>query len=386
MTTAPRRPRIGVDFHTFDGIFQGSRSHLLGLYQAAIEQAPEIDFHLLLAEPERLLQEHPCFGAPNVKLARMPATNGVVRLAWQLPRLQKQLGLDLMHLQYRLPLWTSGPCAVTIHDVLFESHPQFFSKAFVQVARLSSRDAIRRSALLFTVSEFSRQQMAQAYGVNTHRIGVTHNGVDTQRFRPRQGEADGLQALKRHGLTSGGYLCIVGRLEPRKNHVNLVKAYAALPEPRPPLVIIGQRDFAFEAVFAEVKRLNLGEAVRFLERVGDEELPALIRHSAAFVYPTWAEGFGMPVLEAMACGVPVVTSNNTSLPEVAGDVAWMSMPDDVASITQAMHSALNEPEAAKAARVQRGIERAERFGWAQSARVLVKAYREQLRLTMGGPR
>lgn len=378
MTLPLRRPRIGVDFHTFDGIFQGSRSHLLGLYEAAIAQASEIDFYLMLAEPERLLQDHPCFDAPNVKLVRMPATNGVMRLAWQLPRLQGRLGLDLMHVQYRLPLWTSGPCAVTIHDVLFESHPQFFSKAFVHIARLSSRDAIRRASLLFTVSEFSRQQMAQAYGVSPSRIGVTHNGVDTQRFRPRQGASDGPQALERHGLQSGGYLCIVGRLEPRKNHVNLVKAYAALPEPRPALLIIGQRDFAFEAVFAEVKRLNLGDAVRFLEKVGDEELPILIRHAAAFVYPTWAEGFGMPVLEAMACGVPVVTSNNTSLPEVAGDVAWLSMPDDVASITQAMTRALNEPEVAKAARLQRGIERAARFSWDQSAAMLLQAFRQHL--------
>ncbi len=377
-STPARRPRIGVDFHTFDGIFQGSRSHLLGLYQAAIAQAPDIDFHLMLAEPERLLQEHPCFAAPNVKLVRMPATHGLVRLVWQLPRLQKQLDLDLMHLQYRLPLWTSGPCVCTIHDVLFESHPRFFSKAFVHLARISSRDAIRRAALLLTVSGFSRQQMADAYGVDPARIGVTHNGVDTQRFRPRQGAEDGLQALQRHGLQSGGYLCIVGRLEPRKNHVNLIKAYAALPAPRPTLLIVGQRDFAFESAFAEVRALGLGDSVRFLEKVGDEDLPALIRHAAAFVYPTWAEGFGMPVLEAMACGVPVVTSNNTSLPEVAGDVAWMSMPDDVPSITRAIASALNEPEPSKSARIQRGIERAAQFSWAQSAAVLVQALRRLL--------
>ncbi len=378
MSTSHRRPRIGVDFHTFDGIFQGSRSHLLGLYQAAIEQAPELDFYLLLAEPERLLREHPAFAAANVHLVHMPARNGLLRLAWQLPRLQKRLGLDIFHLQYRLPLWTHGACACTIHDVLFESHPQFFSRAFVQVARLSSRDAIRRSALLFTVSAFSRQQMAQAYGVSSQAIAVTHNGVDTQRFRPAHEGPQDQAALVRHGLASGGYLCIVGRLEPRKNHTNLVRAYAALPAPRPPLVIVGQRDFAFEGVFAEVERLGLVKDVRFLESVGDDELPALIRHAAAFVYPTWAEGFGMPVLEAMASGVPVVTSNNTSLPEVAGQVAWMSMPDDVASITRAMAHALAEPPQEKARRLQEGIERAARFSWARSAAVLVEAFRAQL--------
>lgn len=375
MSTVHRRPRIGVDLHTFDGIFQGSRSHLLGLYQAAIAQSPDLDFYLLLDEPDRLLREYPAFDVPHVHAVRMPARNSVLRLAWQLPRLQKRLGLDLLHLQYRLPLWTQGACACTIHDVLFESHPQFFSKTFVQLARLSSRDAIRRSALLLTVSEFSRQQMGVAYGVDTARIAVTHNGVDRQRFRPGP---DGLETLQRHGLRSGGYLCIVGRLEPRKNHVNLVKAYAQLAAPRPPLIIVGQRDFAYASVFAEVSRLGLVESVKFLESVGDEELPVLIRHAAAFVYPTWAEGFGMPVLEAMACAVPVVTSANTSLPEVAGDVAWMSMPDDVNSIAQAMAQALGEADGPRSARLQKGMERAASFSWESSAAVLLEAFRRQL--------
>ncbi|TBO27894.1 glycosyltransferase family 1 protein [Aquabacterium lacunae] len=372
---APRRPRIGVDFHTFDGIFQGSRSHLLGLYEAAIAQAPDLDFHLLLADTERLVAEHPAFGAPNVHRVPMPHRNGLVRLAWQLPRLQQQLGLDLFHLQYRLPLWTAGPCVCTIHDVLFETHPQFFSKAFTAFARLSSRDALRRSQALFTVSEYSRQSMVQAYGTAPERITVTHNGVDTQRFHAGPEGADLVQA---HGLQPGGYLCIVGRLEPRKNHVNLVQAYARLPKPRPPLVVVGQRDFAFEAVFEVVQREGLQHEVRFLERVGDAELPALIRHSAAFVYPTWAEGFGMPVLEAMACGVPVVTSSTTSLPEVSGDVAFLCPPDDVAALAQAMALALNEAPAARQQRIQRGIERAQQFTWQRSAQALLGEMRRLL--------
>jgi len=166
------RPRIGVDFHTFDGIFQGSRSHLIGLYEAAVAMAPDIDFYLLLDETERLRREHPVFDAPNVHLVKMPTQRAPVRLAWQLPRLQQQLQLVLFHLQYRLPLWTAGPCVCTIHDVLFETHPQFFSKSFVAFARLSSRDALRRAKALFTVSAYSRDSMAQAYGVPASRITV----------------------------------------------------------------------------------------------------------------------------------------------------------------------------------------------------------------------
>ncbi len=371
-----RRPRIGVDFHTFDGIFQGSRSHLIGLYRAAIAMAPDLDFVLLLNDVERLKLAHPDFLAPNVEMVRMPHRNGLLRLLWQLPRLQSKWRLDLFHLQYRLPVWTSGPCVCTIHDVLFESHPQFFSKSFVQFARLSSRNAIRRSAALLTVSAYSRQWMSQVYGVPLARIAVTHNGVDVQRFHPGQ---DGLQSVKDLGLESGGYLCIVGRLEPRKNHVNLVRAYAALPpEQRLPLLVIGQRDFSFEETFAEVKRLGLTQAVTFLEGVDDDALPALMRHAAAFVYPTWAEGFGMPVLEAMASGVSVITSDNTSLPEVVGDLAFMCEPHSVPSITQAISAALSESPADRARRHAAGIERARQFSWEASAAVLIGVLRDQL--------
>lgn len=371
------RPRIGVDFHTFDGIFQGSRSHLIGLYEAAVALAPDIDFYLLLDETERLRREHPVFDAPNVHLVKMPTQRAPVRLAWQLPRLQQQLKLDLFHLQYRLPLWTAGPCVCTIHDVLFETHPQFFSKGFVAFARLSSRDALRRAKALFTVSAYSRDSMAQAYGVPASRITVTHNGVDTQRFCPGQ---EGTEFVRAQGLTPGQYLCTVGRLEPRKNHINLIKAYAQLPAPRLPLLVVGQRDFSFESIFEVVQAHGLSDQVRFLERVGDAELPALIRHCAAFVYPTWAEGFGMPVLEAMACGVSVVTSNNTSLPEVAGDLAWLCDPADPASIARAMEQAVAEPEAARLDRHARGLARALSFSWESSAERLLSVFRQQLAL------
>lgn len=371
------RPRIGVDFHTFDGIFQGSRSHLIGLYEAAVAMAPDIDFYLLLDETERLRREHPVFDAPNVHLVRMPTQRAPVRLAWQLPRLQQRLKLDLFHLQYRLPLWTAGPCVCTIHDVLFETHPQFFSKGFVAFARLSSRDALRRAKALFTVSAYSRDSMAQAYGVPAGRITVTHNGVDTQRFCPGD---EGIEFVRAQGLTPGQYLCTVGRLEPRKNHINLIKAYAQLPQPRLPLLVVGQRDFSFESIFEVVQAHGLSDQVHFLERVGDAELPALIRHCAAFVYPTWAEGFGMPVLEAMACGVSVVTSNNTSLPEVAGDLAWMCDPADPASIARAMGQAVDEPEAARLERHAKGLARGRSFSWESSAERLLSVFRQQIAL------
>jgi glycosyltransferase involved in cell wall biosynthesis len=377
------RIRLGVDFHTFDGIFQGSRSHLLGLYRAAIAQAPDIDFVFLLATPAKLRAAHPEFGAPNVQLVAMPHRPGLWRLTWQLAFLQRRHRLDFLHVQYRLPLWPAGPCVVTLHDVLFETHPQYFGRQFVRMARLSARHAVRRARITCTVSEYSRTEIARHYAIDAARVVLTRNAVDGERFHPRAAPGMGSDSvdtaeratLARFGLRSGEFLCMLGRLEPRKNHVALVRAYALLGAGAPQLAIIGQRDFAYEEVFALIERHGLQARVRILEDVDDSALPVLLRHAALMAYPSQAEGFGMPVLEALASGIPVVTSATTSLPEVAGSAAWLVAPDDVGALSATLDAALAEPPAARRARIERGLAHAARFTWACAAKHLLAAVR-----------
>ncbi len=361
-----------MDFHTFDGVFQGSRSHLLGLFGEVISLAPELDFIFLLAEPERLVREHPQFALPNVRCVTLPRTPALVRLGWQLGAVQRRYRLNLLHMQYRLPLWPAGPCACTVHDTLFESHPEFFGKGFVRMARWTGRRAVRDAALLFTVSQYSRAELSRLYGVDPHCIAVTFNGVDRTRFFPGTQGAEQVRAL---GLVPGGYLCTVGRLEPRKNHLTLVQAYARLTGPRPPLVVIGQRDFSHGPVFEAVRTLGLEGEVCFMESLEDAALPALIRHALLFVYPSFAEGFGMPVVEAMASGVAVITSRTTSLTEVAGDAALMVDPTRVNDLTRAMGTLLSDA-ARRNTLAQRGIMQAARFNWRDSALVLLQRYRQ----------
>ena len=374
---AARRPRLGVDFHVWDGIFQGSRSHLIGLYRAAIVQAPEIDFIFFLAHPDDLARAHAEFTAPHVRLVGMPHRPAPWRLGWQLPRLQRQHGLDLLHMQYRLPLrlplpfLPAGACACTLHDVLYETHPQFFSPSFVWQSRLTGRSAARRSALLFTVSEYSRDEIVRLYCVPREAVAITRNGVDFERFQPGDAGADAVRAL---GLEPGNYLLTLGRLEPRKNHVTLLRAYASLGADAPPLVIVGQRDFSYGAVFDEIQRLRLGTRVRLLERVGDEALPAVLRHARLFVYPAFAEGFGMPVAEAMASGVAVITSNTSSLPEVAGDGALLIDPHSPEALGAAMARVLADA-GLRASLVQAGLQHVQQFSWQLSAAVFVAALR-----------
>ncbi len=372
-----RRLRLGVDFHTFDGIYQGSRSHLLGLYRQAVAQAPDIDFLFLLAQPAVLRKVHPEFSLPNVTLVEMPHRPGAWRLLWQLAAMQRRHRLDLLHVQFRLPMIASGACLCTLHDVLFETHPQYFSRGFAALARVSARHAARRATLL-TVSDYSRLEIARHYPIDAQRVVLTPNAVDPQRFHARaEGPPHAAEAatLRRWGLSSEGYLCTLGRLEPRKNHAALVQAFARLPPDTPPLIMIGQRDFAYDGVFAQIQAAGIGGRVRILEDVDDAALPVLLRHARLMAYPSHAEGFGMPVLEALASGVPVITSNTTSLPEIAGPAAWLVAPTDVPALAAALRECLAEAPAARQARIARGLEHAARFSWADSAANFLTAVR-----------
>ncbi len=378
MDSPNHRARIGVDFHTAGGIFQGSRSYLLGIYREAIVLAPDIDFIFYVAEPAVFLREQPEFKRPNVQIVRLRQLSPVLRLAFQLAWRQWRDQLDLLHVQYRLPFLRVGACACTIHDVLFETHPQFFSTQFARMAKLTSRMAVRNADLLFAASDYSRAEIERIYNLPPNRIRVTHGAADLTRFYPGN---RGAEVASRYRLTAGEYICIVGRIEPRKNHLGLILAYANLPEPRPTLVVIGQRDFGFHRVFEEIQRLGLDPEIRVLDTVDDQDLPALIRHARLFVYPSFAEGFGIPVLEAMASGVPVITSNTTSLPEVAGDAARLVDPEDIDALTAAMAEELEAGAEKRASRIAAGIDQARRFSWHKSASALVEGFREWLKGT-----
>lgn len=369
--SASKRIRLGVDFHVWDELFQGSRSHLLGLYRAAIRLAPDIDFVFFLDGVNSLRQAHAEFSAPHVSLVRMPKRPGALRLGLQLPWLQWRHKLDLLHMQYKLPLLSMGRYACTIHDVLFETHPQYFEPAFARQMHYFCTRSAREATLLLTVSNYSRQEMVRQYDLPPEAVHVTANAVDHTRFFPGP---DGEALVRDLGLEPGRYILTVGRLEPRKNHVTLLKAYASLGPKSPPLVIVGQRDFQHDAVFETLTALGLEDRVKILEKVSDTQLPAVLRHAQVFAYPTFAEGFGMPVLEAMASGVPVITANTTSLPEVAGDAALLVHPSDVQGLCAALTEVLQDVRRAQAM-VSAGLQQAARFSWETSAQTLLAGIR-----------
>ena len=367
-----KRLRIGVDFHEWDGIFQGSRNHVLGIYRHAIRQAPDVDFFFFLESTETLRDAHEEFRRQNVRLIHMPRRHGLIRLGLQLPWLRFFHGIDILHTQYRLPFIKTGRSVCTIHDILFETYPEFFPAGFVKEAKLTYRMAVRQADLIFTVSEFSKQEIRRIYHVPEAKIRVAYNGVDQARFFPGR---DGMECVQSLGLTPGHYILIVGRLEPRKNHLTLIKAWTLLGASAPPLVIVGQEDPSFPDVREAIDAMaDIHKVIRF-KQMGDDVLPDVMRHAAAFVYPAFAEGFGMPVAEAMASGVSVVTSNSTSLKEVAGDGAILFDPTDEHDLYRALKSALDMSIQERQALVDRALKQVARFNWNQSAAVLLDGLR-----------
>ena len=359
--------RIGVDFHAFDGKFQGSRSHLIGLYRAMVALCPDMHFVFFLDKVAELAAL-PGFDRPNVTCVHMPPANPLVRLAWQLPRLRRRHRIDILHTQYITPLWGGGRTVVTIHDVLFEPFPQFFTPFFVWRSRWLFRRSACRADAVMTVSEYSRQEIAHRYGVPASRIGLLLNAVDPLVFHPAGGASDD-EVLLRRGLLPRGFFLTVGRIEPRKDHATLLRAYARLGTGAPPLVIVGQRDFGYGDFEAALAALPRGADVRVWSDVGDEELPVLMRQAMAMAYPSLAEGFGMPPLEAMACGTPVITTSTTALPEVVGDAGLLMPPGDEVSLAAHMQCLMND-QGLRTTLSRKGLERAACFTWDAAARNL----------------
>jgi len=364
-----KRFRLGVDFHEWDGIFQGSRSHVLNIYKEAIKACPGVDFVFFLGDTQSLAAQHSEFRSAHVKLVHMPSSHGLLRLGLYLPYLCWRHRIDVLHTQYRVPFVRPSAVACTIHDVLFETHPQFFSPGFVREARFTFRMAVKRAALLFSVSQYSKSELCRLYGADPGKVRVTYNGVDRSRFYPGK---DGEQQVADLGLVSGHYVLVVGRLEPRKNHLALIEAWARLGSAAPALVIVGQEDPGFPDVKQAIERAVKANKVMLFSHLGDDVLPAVIRHAGLFVYPAFAEGFGMPVAEAMASGVPVITSNTTSLPEVAGDGALLFNPASPDELFSTMKKALAMSQAERAQLVQRALARVEQFAWRRSADVLMQ--------------
>jgi glycosyltransferase involved in cell wall biosynthesis len=272
-----------------------------------------------------------------------------LRMALTLPRLLRRHGADLGHFQYALPLRLPCPAVVTIHDLSFEREPALMSRKDRLVFKAVVPRAARRAAKVLTVSERTRRDLSELYGVPDERIVVTPNGVDPA-FSPGD------------GVLHGDYVLLVGAVQQRKNPL---AALAAAESAGLPLVVAGPRKD--DALARELEQ----RGARVLGYVEQDELVRLYRGAACLVQPSRYEGFGLPVLEAMASGTPVVAVPEPALQEVAGDAAVWA---EERGLADGIRRAVGERERLVAA----GLERAGRFSWAETARRTLAVYLEVL--------
>lgn len=287
---------------------------------------------------------------------------------------------DITHFfNYIVPFGVKSKTVVTVHDMVLHAYPETMRSRTRRLLQLRLETSMRRADCIVTDSEFSKREIETYYPAYAHKVQVVYCGVDTAVFHPAE-DAKAIRRMQHRQGIAGDYFLYLGTLEPRKNLIRLIEAYGILCQKRrdlPKLVLAGGKGWLYDDIFSAAERLCPRGQVLFPDYIPAADLPLLYAGAAAFVFPSLYEGFGMPPLEAMACGTPVITSAAASLPEVAGEGAMLVDPCSAEEIADAMQTVLDDTAMRQQLR-QRGLERAKLFSWENAAEKLYSIYRDTI--------
>jgi glycosyltransferase involved in cell wall biosynthesis len=371
---------IGIDAHAIGARQGGNETYIRNLVKALAEIDERNHYTLYLANARAAVEWRNGFikRHANFEIRSLPPPTPLVRVPVALAFELRLRPVDLLHVQYTAPPFCPVPVIATIHDLAFEHLPQTFTRRGSLQMKLTVRSTAKKAARIATVSEYSRQDLLRTYKLPPEKVVVTYNGVES-RFTFQPNSADEAERIRRRFGIDRDYILAVGSLQPRKNLVRLIRVYARLRAEQEKfkhqLVIVGRQLWLADEIFDEVKKQPWAEDVILTGYVADEDLPALYRAAAAFVYPSIFEGFGLPPLEAMACGTPVITSNTSSLPEVVGDAAVLIDPYDEQKLANALLRIVND-ELLRVRLRKQGIEQVKKFTWRAAAEKTLQLYRE----------
>lgn len=338
------------------------------------------------AELQPVLEARPDVSVIPIRAVRRVATSHAGRIAQglrrealyypeRLVRAARHAGAQLVHLPTPAPIRAGGmPLVVTVHDLLPLRHPELFTRQTRAHTRLYA-PFVRKATRLIVPSQYTRAEAIELLRIPPDRVTVIPM-ARAQRFSPRMVDRDALAA--EFGI-GGRYVLAAGTLEPRKNLVTVLRAFRRIAEAFPDvdLVVAGGRGWRNEAFEAELGGARAADRVRLTGFVSDERLVDLYAGAACFVFPSLAEGFGLPPLEAMACGTPVVVGDRTALPEVTGDAALLVDPQDFEAIAAQVVRVLEDAQLAE--RLSKaGLERARSFTWVATAAATERVYRDAL--------
>ena len=367
MDTSNPTLNVLVDAHLLGTRETGNETYIASL----LEQASV--FAAAGFQPFALMSTcHPEILNPEFTVEDAQCANDLRRFFFSIPRAILQIRAALLHVTYHAPFWSTTPYVVTIHDVSYRSRPRFTTPRNLLIQNLLGCLTAARAACVVTPSSFSKHCILGIYPWLRERVFVTPYAAGAQ-FYPRR--PDAIARVKSHFGIQKEYFLFVGAPQPRKNIARVVEAFLTVAHNSPDcqLVIAGGHT-------KTLKRLQTVHRAAFESRqiittgyIPDDELACLYSGCVALVFPSLYEGFGIPVLEAMQCGAPVITSNATALPEVAGDAALLVDPEDTDAIAAAIRRVIGEPELRATLRA-RGFARAKQFSWAETARLTAQAY------------
>jgi len=372
--------RIGLSTSVIQRGKTGIAQYVFALLRAFLPHANENHFVLFVLE-----EDLPLFEFARNKMELVPVAEKfrppVKNILWHqraLPQLARDLQLDVLHVpSYRRMLW-SGPCPLvaTIHDLAPFRVPKKYSPARMFYGRVVARRLAQRQDALIAISENTASDIRRFFDVPSDRIHVIHNGLEHQRFFPGSREQAQAEMAHRHQLQKPFFLYIARLEHPGKNHVRLISAFNQFKSATGSdwqLVFGGSDWHGAEAIHAAAQQSPFASDIRMLGFVADEQLPDLYRAAEVFVYPSLYEGFGMPPVEAMACGCPVISSTRGSLGEVVGNAAAIVDPENIDSISSVLGLLAGDAAVRERFR-QAGLARAKQFDWNRTARETLSLY------------
>jgi len=362
--------RIGIDIHSIGSQKGGNETYYRELIKEMIRFPCDHSFFLYYTSP-RASQE--IDSGDRFSLVRLRPSHRLLRIPFTLPWHVRNQKLDVFHAQFIVPPFLKCKTVTTIPDIAYEHVPQFFPARQRAWSKLLVRESAKRADHIITVSESSKQDIVDTYHVSHEKITVTYEGAGEE-FVPLDREKAKEDLARRYGI-NGEFVLYLGRLQARKNLVRLVESYAKLRKSGLPhkLVLAGKQDSLFLPALSRIRELKLENDIVMPGYIRAEDVPIFFNAAEVFVYISYYEGFGLPIMEAMACGTPVITSRGSSLEEVAGDGALLVDPMDEMSIAEALTRVLSDADL-RHRLGQAGLARSRQFNFKNAAEQTIGVY------------
>ncbi|HPP66847.1 MAG TPA: glycosyltransferase family 1 protein [bacterium] len=368
--------KIGIDAHSI-GLKQGGNERyaeglLKGISEIETNGFAFTIFLNRLADIPDFIKNIQRFHIERVSVSPLK------RLVFDISFKAKYLGLDMLHTQYHLPFFTRIPSVITLHDVSYLRHPEFFPVRERLKMRMFMPVSIKKAKKIITVSHFSKNEILKFHPSAKYKLTTVYYGV-SENFKPLD-NVNIEATLNKYGIARP-YILAVSNIQPRKNLNGLLKAFVTLCQQQKDfpcrLVIAGRKLWLYNEIFSEIRRFPVADKIILTDYLKNDELSCLYNGAEMSVYISFYEGFGLPALEAMACGCPVIVSDNSSLPEIVGDAGMLVDPYNVNELASVIKNLFYD-KTLRGKLKQKGIEQAKKFSWRKCATETVEIYKQVL--------